>query len=195
MLLCETMILSLRIMKMNIWHDVHYGKKAPAIVTGVIEISAKSRTKYEIDKDTGLLMLDRVLFSSMQYPANYGFIPQTLGDDGDPLDVLVISYADIIPLTLVSCRPVGVMHMIDGGEGDDKIICVADDDVTVSHIKDITDIAPHFLKEIEHFFARYKDLENKKVEIKGFDNKSKAQDIINKSIKAYADNFKIAKSA
>jgi inorganic pyrophosphatase len=180
---------------MNIWHDVHYGKNAPEIVTGVIEISAKSRTKYEIDKDTGLLMLDRVLFSSMQYPANYGFIPQTLGEDNDPLDVLVISYADIIPLTLVNCRPVGVMHMIDGGEGDDKIICVADDDVTVSHIKDITDIAPHFLKEVEHFFATYKDLEKKKVQINGFKDKATAQAIINKGIKAYSDIYKLAKSA
>jgi inorganic pyrophosphatase len=174
---------------MNIWHDVHYGKNAPDIVTGVIEISAKSRTKYEIDKDTGLLMLDRVLFSSMQYPANYGFIPQTLGEDNDPLDVLVISHADIIPLTLVNCRPVGVMHMIDGGEGDDKIICVADDDVTVAHINDISDIAPHFLKEVEHFFATYKDLEKKKVQINGFKDKNEAQKIITKSIKAYQDTY------
>lgn len=180
---------------MNIWHDVHFGKNAPEIVTGVIEISAKSRTKYEIDKDTGLLMLDRILFSSMQYPANYGFIPQTLGEDNDPLDILVVSYADIIPLTLLSCRPVGVMHMIDGGEGDDKIICVADDDITVSHIQEITDFSPHFLNEVEHFFATYKDLEKKKVHINGFKDKATAQAIISKSIKAYHDTYNIAKSA
>jgi inorganic pyrophosphatase len=174
---------------MNIWHDVHYGKNAPQTVTGVIEISAKSRTKYEIDKETGLLMLDRVLFSSMQYPANYGFIPQTLGEDNDPLDVLVVSYADIIPLTLVSCRPVGVMHMIDGGEGDDKIICVADDDVTVSHIQEITDFPKHFLTEVEHFFSTYKDLEKKKVQINGFKDKATAQAIITKSIDAYKAKY------
>jgi inorganic pyrophosphatase len=175
---------------MNIWHDVHYGKNAPETVTGVIEISAKSRTKYEIDKDTGLLMLDRILFSSMQYPANYGFIPQTLGQDNDPLDVLVVSYADIIPLTLVNCRPVGVMQMIDGGEGDDKIICVADDDVTVSHIHEITDFSQHFLNEVEHFFATYKDLEKKKVQINGFKDKATAQAIITQSINAYKAKYK-----
>ncbi|MFT6072832.1 MAG: inorganic pyrophosphatase [Alphaproteobacteria bacterium] len=176
---------------MNIWHDVHYGKNAPESVTSVIEISAHSRTKYEIDKDTGLLMLDRVLFSSMQYPANYGFIPQTLGDDNDPLDVLVLSHANIIPMTLVNCRPVGVMHMIDGGEGDDKIICIAEDDVTVSHIQNLSDITPHLLKEIEHFFGTYKDLEKKTVQINGFGDKLVAQKIINKGIQAYAVQFKV----
>jgi len=174
---------------MNIWHDVHYGKNAPQTVTSVIEISAHSRTKYEIDKDTGLLQLDRILFSSMQYPANYGFIPQTLGEDNDPLDVLVLSYANIIPMTLVNCRPIGVMHMIDGGEGDDKIICVADDDVTVSHIQDLQDVAPSLLNEIEHFFKTYKDLEKKSVEINGFNNKDTAYKIIEKGIDAYHKQY------
>lgn len=174
---------------MNVWHDIHYGENAPEIVTAVIEISAKSRIKYEIDKETGLLMLDRVLYSAQHYPANYGFIPQTLGDDNDPLDVLVISYADIIPMTLVNCRPVGVMHMIDGGEGDDKIICVADDDITVSHINDLDDVPKSFLEEVEHFFATYKDLQKKKVEINGFDGKSKAYEIIEAGIKLYQQKF------
>jgi inorganic pyrophosphatase len=174
---------------MNIWHDVHYGKNAPESITAIIEISAQSRTKYEIDKETGLLMLDRILFSSMHYPTNYGFIPQTLGDDNDPLDVLVLSHANIIPMTLVNCRPVGVMKMIDGGEGDDKIICVAQDDITVSHIQNLSDIPQQLLNEIEHFFATYKDLEKKKVEINGFKDKKTAQEIINKGIKNYADKY------
>lgn len=174
---------------MNVWHDVNYGKNAPKIVTGVIEISAKSRVKYEIDKDTGLLSLDRILFTSMQYPTNYGFIPQTLGDDGDPLDILVMSYADIPPLTLVQCRSIGVMKMIDGGEGDDKILCIADDDVTVSHIKDLNDVPAHFLEEVEHFFSTYKDLEKKKVSVEGFKNKDEAHRIIERSIENYKNKF------
>lgn len=170
---------------MNIWHDIHYGDDAPKAVTSVIEIAAKSRVKYEIDKDTGLLMLDRVLFSAMHYPANYGFIPQTLGEDNDPLDVLVMSYADIMPMTLVNCRPVGVMHMIDGGEGDDKILCVAEDDVTVSHIHDLKDVPQVFLNEVEHFFATYKDLEKKQVQVNGFKDKVEAYKIIQAGIDAY----------
>lgn len=174
---------------MNIWHDVNFGENAPEIVTAAIEIPNKSRTKYEIDKDTGLLMLDRVLFSAMHYPANYGFIPQTLGEDNDPLDVLVVSYADLPPLSLANARPVGVMHMIDGGEGDDKIICVASDDVTVNHIHSLDDFPKHFLNEVEHFFARYKDLEKKSVEINGFGDKATAQKIITDGIARYKKEY------
>lgn len=170
---------------MNIWHDVSYGEDAPEIVTAAIEITNKSRVKYEIDKKTGLLMLDRVLSCVMHYPANYGFIPQTLGDDNDPLDVFVLSYADLAPLSIANARPVGVMHMIDGGEGDDKIICVASDDVTVNHIHSLDQLSPNFKKEIVHFFEHYKDLDNKKVEINGFSDQKKAHDIIEKGISLY----------
>ena len=174
---------------MNVWHDVHYGKNAPEIVTAIIEIPNKSRVKYEIDKDTGLLSLDRVLFSSMHYPANYGFIPQTLGDDNDPVDILVLSYADMPSLTLANARPIGVMHMIDGGEGDDKIIAIASDDITVNHIQSIDDLPKSLLAEIEYFFARYKDLEKKSVQINGYSDKTAAQKIISAGIKNYNQKF------
>lgn len=174
---------------MNIWHDVHYGDDAPNIVTAVVEISNRSRAKYEIDKETGLLHLDRILFSPMHYPANYGFIPRTLGEDGDPVDVLILSHADIIPLSLVRMRVLGVMKMIDGGEGDDKIIGVAADDVTVSHIQTMQDFPPTYLAEIEHFFSEYKRLEKKTVEVGGFHDKDTAFKIITNGIEAYKEKF------
>lgn len=180
---------------MNIWHDVRYGGNAPKIVTAAIEIPNKSRAKYEIDKETGLLCLDRILTAAMHYPANYGFIPQTLGEDNDPMDIMVLSYADMPPLTLVSARPIGVMHMIDGGEGDDKIIAIAEDDITVNHIKALEDLPPHILPEIEHFFSRYKDLENKTVEVNGFSDAKKAQEIIEASIERYHQKFEKASKA
>lgn len=170
---------------MNVWHDVRYGKDAPEIVTSITEISQKSRVKYEVDKETGLLLMDRVLTACMHYPANYGFIPQTLGEDNDPLDILVISYADIPPMTLADARPIGVMHMIDCGEGDDKIIAIASEDITVNHIQTLDDLAPSWLEETRHFFSRYKDLEKKEVEVTGFSDKRTAQNIILESIDRY----------
>lgn len=180
---------------MNVWHDISAGKNAPETVTAIIEIPHKSRAKYEIDKDTGLLSLDRVLFSAMHYPANYGFIPQTLGDDNDPVDILVISYAELPPKTLVNARPVGVLHMIDGGEGDEKIIAVASDDVTVNHIHTLDQLAPSLLAEIEHFFARYKDLEKKSVVLNGYSDKAKAQEIIRAGMNTYEAKYQKNSSA
>jgi len=180
---------------MNLWHDIEAGKNAPEIVTAIIEIPHKSRAKYEIDKETGLLSLDRVLFSAMHYPANYGFIPQTLGDDNDPVDILVISYAELPPKTLVQARPVGVLHMIDGGEGDEKIIAVASDDVTVNHIHSLDQLPQSLLNEIEHFFARYKDLEKKSVELKGFSDKTVAQGVIRTGIENYNKHYQKNSSA
>jgi inorganic pyrophosphatase len=170
---------------MNPWHDVKVGDDAPNIVNAIIEIPKKSRAKYELDKETGLLKMDRVLFSSMHYPCNYGFIPSTYCDDKDPLDILVISHERIHPFCLLEAKVIGALEMIDGGEKDDKIIAVAANDVTVNHINDIDDLAPHFVKELRQFFESYKELEGKEVEIKELFDKKKAQAIVKESIELY----------
>ncbi|TAL40579.1 MAG: inorganic diphosphatase [Chitinophagaceae bacterium] len=172
------------------WHGAHYGKKAPDAVNAVIEIPQGSRAKYEVDKDTGLLKLDRVIYSSFHYPVNYGFIPQTLGQDNDPLDILVLCSQSIQPLCLVEANIIGNMQMIDQGQVDDKIIAVASKDPSVNHIKKIEDIPPHFIAELRNFFEQYKVLENKKVEIDNFQDKATAIRIINDAIAFYKENFK-----
>lgn len=172
------------------WHGAHYGKKAPDAVNAVIEIPQGSRAKYEVDKDTGLLKLDRVIYSSFHYPVNYGFIPQTLGQDNDPLDILVLCSQSIQPLCLVEANIIGNMQMIDQGQVDDKIIAVASKDPSVNHIKKIEDIPPHFIAELRNFFEQYKVLENKKVEIDNFQDKATAVRIINDAIDFYKEKFK-----
>ena len=134
----------------NPWHKVTVGKNAPDIVNGIIEIPKNTRAKYELDKETGLLKMDRVLYSAMYYPANYGFIPQTYCDDKDPLDILVLSQANIVPMCLVDAKVIGVMRMLDGGELDDKIIAVASEDMSVNHINDISQLPGHFFKELKN---------------------------------------------
>jgi inorganic pyrophosphatase len=171
------------------WHGAHYGSAAPERVTALIEIPEGSRSKYEIDKDTGLLRLDRVIFSSFIYPVNYGFIPQTLGQDGDPLDILVICSQAIQPLCLVEATVIGNMQMIDQGERDDKIIAVASKDPTVKHIKDIDELPEHFIHELKNYFEEYKKLENKVVEIDNFQNKTEAYKIIEEAILYYKEKF------
>lgn len=177
-------------MKTNPWHDVAFGENAPSIVNGIIEIPKGTRAKYELDKDTGMLKLDRVLFSSVYYPANYGFIPKTYCDDKDPLDILIISQIDIVPLCIVSAKVIGVMRMIDGGEADDKIIAVAEGDPSVNHINDISELPQHFISEMRNFFEDYKKLENKTVIVEEFQNKIIAQEIINQAIEDYKNKFK-----
>ncbi len=169
----------------NPWHVVHIGDDAPKIVTAMIEIPRESKSKYELDKETGFLKLDRVLYSSMTYPYNYGFIPQTYCDDKDPLDILVLTQAKIFPMSLMRAKVIGVMRMIDGGEADDKIIAVSPDDMSVSHIQDIEELPPHALLELKNFFEDYKKLENKEVLVEKFQNKEKAWEIINQSIEDY----------
>lgn len=171
------------------WHGANYGKNAPSIVNGIIEIPAGSRTKYEIDKTTGLLKLDRVLFSATHYPSNYGFIPQTLGDDKDPLDILVMTHEPVVPLCLVSARVIGVMRMVDNGEGDDKIIAVADDDNTLAGIQKLDDLSSQKLDEIRNFFETYKLLEKKEVIVTGFDSKEVAITIIEKAMNFYKETY------
>ena len=172
------------------WHGAHFGKKAPERVNALIEISQGSRSKYEIDKDTGLLRLDRVIYSSFMYPVNYGFIPQTLGQDGDPLDILVFCSQSIQPLCLVDATVVGNMQMIDTGQVDDKIIAVASKDPSVNHIKSVDELPPHFINELRNYFEQYKVLENKKVEIDNFQDAATAYKIIDEAIAYYKENFK-----
>jgi inorganic pyrophosphatase len=173
-------------MSFNPWHDVEIGVGYPDIVNAIIEIPKGSRAKYELDKKTGLLKLDRVLYSSFYYPVNYGFIPRTYGDDHDPLDILVISQIDIQPLCIVRAQVIGVMRMVDQGEGDDKIIAVAADDKSVSHIKDVSQVPEHFYSELRHFFEQYKTLEKKTVLVEDFQDKPVAVDIIDKAIADYS---------
>lgn len=174
----------------NPWHDVQIGNKAPELVTGVIEIPKGSKAKYELDKETGMLLLDRVLFSAVHYPANYGFIPQTYCEDRDPLDILIISQIDIPPMTLVKAKVIGVMRMLDSGEADDKIIAVASGDQSVNHINDIDELPPHLMKEVHGFFEDYKKLEKKEVKVEDFLGREEAYRIVNESIQLYNKTFK-----
>lgn len=174
----------------NPWHKVAVGEDAPDIVNGIIEIPQNTRAKYELDKETGLLKMDRVIYSSMYYPHNYGFIPQTYCDDHDPLDILVLSQISIVPMCLVEAKVIGVMQMLDGGEKDDKIIAVANNDMSVKHYNDISELPKHFIKELRNFFEDYKKLENKTVEVEEFQNAETAKAIILKSIEDYKKKFK-----
>jgi len=169
----------------NPWHSVSVGDHAPEFVNGIVEIPQNTRAKYELDKESGLLKMDRVIYSSMYYPANYGFIPQTYCDDKDPLDILVLSQITIVPMCLVSAKVIGVMRMLDQGELDDKIIAVAENDMSVNHINDINELPQHFIKELRNFFEDYKKLENKTVQVEEFQNKETAHEIINQSIIDY----------
>lgn len=171
------------------WHGVNHGEEAPQIVTAVIEIPQGSRCKYEIDKASGLLKMDRIIYSSFYYPMNYGFIPQTYGGDKDPLDILVITSLPIVPLTLMEAKVIGVMQMIDGGEADDKIISVALNDPSVNHYNNIEELPHHTLNELRHFFEEYKALENKTVIVNDFINREKAYEIINEAIAYYKEVF------
>ena len=172
------------------WHGAHFGDKAPQRVNALIEIPQGSRSKYEVDKITGLLKLDRVIYSSFHYPVNYGFIHQTLGQDGDPLDILVLCSQSIQSLCLVEANVIGNMQMIDSGQVDDKIIAVAAKDPSVNHYSKMEDLPQHFLLELRNFFEQYKVLENKKVEIDNFQDKDTACKVIKDAIEFYKENFR-----
>jgi inorganic pyrophosphatase len=171
------------------WHGAATGDEAPQIVNALIEISQGSKSKYEIDKKTGLLKLDRIIYSSFHYPVNYGFIPQTLGKDGDPLDILVMCSESIQPLCLVEAFVIGNMQMIDSGLIDDKIIAVAVRDPGVNYITNLNEVPQHIFKVLKNYFEQYKVLENKKVEINDFQDKEKAFEIINESIQFYKETY------
>ncbi|MGO4290453.1 inorganic diphosphatase [Chitinophaga sp. RAB17] len=177
-------------MMTNPWHSVSPGSEVPNVVNAIIEIPKGCRAKYELDKESGLLKLDRVLYSSVYYPANYGFIPQSYCDDHDPLDILVLSQIECVPMCIIEAKIIGVMQMIDGGEADDKIIAVAANDMSVNHINDISELPPHFIDEMRHFFEEYKKLEKKTVVVEEFQNKAKAEKIIMQSFEDYRKIFK-----
>jgi len=171
------------------WHGVSPGDHAPRIVNAIIEIPKGERAKYEIDKASGLLRMDRVIHSSFHYPINYGFIPQTLGDDKDPLDILVLSGISVQALCIVEARVIGVMQMIDSGDADDKIIAVAHTDPSVNYINNIEELPDHFFNELRHFFEEYKKLENKTVVVDQFQDKATALHIINDALKLYKETY------
>src|SRR3954466_573593 len=172
------------------WHGVPTGDKAPQIVNAVIEIPQGSRAKYEIDKESGLLKLDRIIYSSFYYPCNYGFIPQTYGDDKDPLDILVITTLPVQALCLMEAKVVGVMQMVDSGDADDKIIAVAAKDPGVNHYNNIEELPKHFFDELRHFFEEYKKLENKTVKVDEIGDKTVALKSIQDAITFYNETFK-----
>ncbi len=173
----------------NPWHDVTIGSEVPSNVNAIIEIPKGSKAKYELDKSSGLLRLDRVLFSSVHYPANYGFIPKTYCADKDPLDILVICSIDVEPMCIIEAQVIGVMRMIDDNEHDDKIIAVAKNDMSVNYIDDINELPPHTVVELKRFFEDYKKLENKHVVVNHFLDKKKAYQIIKESIDLYNKLF------
>jgi len=174
---------------MNIWHDISPKRITPTDFMAVIEIEKGSKKKYELDKETGLIMLDRILYTSTHYPANYGFIPRTYGDDNDPLDVLLLCSETIEPLTLVRCYPIGVMSMVDSGRGDEKIIAVPFGDPMYNTYKDISELPEHIFEEMKHFFIVYKALENKQTAVKEISGHEEAEAIIQAAIDNYVENF------
>ncbi len=173
---------------MNIWHDMDSQKIKPNDFYAVVEISKGSKNKYELDKSTGLIMLDRILYTSTHYPANYGFIPLTYANDLDPLDVLVLCSESLIPMSLVRCYPVGVIRMIDGKYDDDKILAIPYNDPNMNHYKTLDDVPKHMISEIEHFFMVYKNLEHKSTTGFKLDGKEEAMNIIKKALDDYQQN-------
>jgi inorganic pyrophosphatase len=175
---------------MDLWHDIETGPKVPSVINVIVEIPKGSQNKYEYDKKRSIFKLDRVLFSPFFYPGEYGIIPQTYAEDGDPMDALVLVTNPTYPGVLIEARPIGMLRMKDGGEMDNKILCVAKDDVRYDNLKDITNLDPHYLKEIGHFFEVYKHLEGKKVEILGWKNAASAKKEVLAGIKSYQKKFK-----
>lgn len=173
---------------MNIWHDFSPEKITPESFYAVIEITKGSKIKYELDKSTGFLKLDRILYTSTHYPANYGFIPLTFADDDDPLDVLVICSEEIAPLTLVQCYPIGVIKMVDGGRLDEKIIAVPFTDPYYNSYTDMSALPKHVFDEMKHFFSVYKTLENKETVVDETGNREEAMKIIQHCIEQYRAN-------
>ncbi len=173
----------------NIWHDIAAKRIKPEDFVCVIEISKGSKTKYELDKETGCIMLDRILYTSTQYPANYGFIPKTYGEDEDPLDVLLLCSEPLAPLTLVRAYPIGVITMIDNGRCDDKIIAIPFGDPSYNQYEDISELPAHIFDEMKHFFKVYKNLENKNTAVNEVSGREKALDIIRKARADYKEIF------
>ena len=173
----------------NIWHDISPERIGTKDFMAVIEISKGSKKKYELDKETGYIVLDRILYTSTHYPANYGFIPRTYGDDKDPLDVLVLCSEALEPLTLVRCYPIGVISMIDNGMGDEKIIAIPFSDPTFNTYQSISELPAHIFEEMRHFFSVYKELENKETAVNEIGGPDEAIKIIGHCIDNYNKLF------
>lgn len=171
------------------WHDIPTGQQPPDSVTAVIEIPTNERNKYELDKELGVFRLDRLLFSAVQYPGDYGFLPRTLGDDGDPLDILVLTTVPVFTGCLVEARPVGLFHLLDRGAADEKVVAVPMSDPYSEGINEIGDVRPHYLREVEHFFKVYKDLEGTRTETRGFEGAAAARQAIVRAMQAYEQRF------
>jgi len=173
----------------NIWHDISPERIKPEDFIAVIEIAKGSKKKYELDKETGCLILDRILYTSTHYPANYGFIPRTYASDGDPLDVLVLCSEDIEPMTLVRCYPIGVISMIDSGDADEKIIAIPFNEPNYNTYHDISDLPIHIFQEMRHFFSVYKELEHKKTVVEEIKGRDEAIKIIQIALDSYKRKF------
>ena len=173
----------------NIWHDMSPKRITPTDFVAVIEIPKGSKKKYELDKETGHLMLDRILYTSTHYPANYGFIPRTYGDDQDPLDVLLLCSEEIEPMTLVRCYPIGVITMVDNGRNDEKIIAIPFGDPTYNHYTEIRELPEHISDEMNHFFRVYKQLEGKDTIVNELGDRAKAVEIVAAAIDNYVEIF------
>ena len=173
----------------NIWHDMDPKRVTPKDFIAVIEIPKGSKKKYELDKETGLIFLDRILHTSTHYPANYGFIPRSYGDDGDPLDVLVLCSEPLDPLTLVRCYPIGYISMLDGGRNDEKIIAIPFSDPTYNEYKDISELPTHIFDEMTHFFSVYKALEGKDTVAGEVNDREAAVKVIQGALDNYIENF------
>lgn len=171
---------------MHPWHDIEPGKNTPEEFVAVVEIPVGSNVKYELDKKSGMLRMDRVLYSAVFYPANYGFIPQTLSEDSDALDVLVLCQEPVAPLTLIDARTIGLIHMVDSGLNDYKIIAVATADPEYNQYREALDLPPHKLSMVKRFFQDYKKLENKPVEVSSIGSAKEAYPIIQEAIQRYA---------
>lgn len=174
---------------MNVWHDISPKRIQPNDFEVCIEIESGSKVKYELDKETGLMMMDRILYTSTHYPANYGFIPRTYADDNDPLDVLVVCTQRLYPMTLVRCYPIGVITMLDNGRNDEKIIAIPFNEPTYNQVTDISQLPTHTFEEMRHFFSVYKSLENKETAVDEVEDAQKALQIIEHAIQQYKDTF------
>ena len=173
----------------NIWHDINPKRITPEDYMCVIEISKGSKNKYELDKETGLLRLDRILYTSTHYPANYGFIPRTYGDDLDPLDVLLLCSEPVAPLTLVHAYPIGMISMLDNGRRDEKIISIPFDDPTYNMYRDISELPAHIFEEMKHFVSVYKALEGKETVVNEESGRERAVEVVAQSIESYINHF------
>lgn len=174
---------------MNLWHEISPGKKLPEKINVIVEINKGSKNKYEIDKETGMIALDRPSHTAQDFPFDYGFVPQTYWHDGDALDVIILTTYPLLPGIMVEVRPVALLEMIDSGDNDNKLVAVPTSDPRFEDLKDLADINKHTLKEIAHFYGTYKKLQNKEVEVKGFQDKKAAEAAVLESLELYKSKF------